>query len=218
MIATWITRVEEAGDESGTDTGEHELERDALRRRDRRRGRRGAHDQPRRVRARANRRRGPSSNSSSTGRERARRASVPTACCASARATARSRPTSRSRAGAFPSDPVVGAARTAHPTRPPRRLQHDRARADRARVRRRTGYWRRVRERPALLVIAIACARAADVARGLLGVARSRAGERARAERVPVGHRAARRRARISACRSTSSPTSPRGSSRTTSR
>ena len=48
------------------------------------------------------------------------------------------------------------------------------------------GYWRRIRERPVLLLFAFAVPCVPDAARGVLGVARPGAGQRARAEHVPV--------------------------------
>ena len=112
-----------------------------------------------------------------------RAGSAPTVCAASASATARPRPTSRSRAVAFPGDPVVA--------RLERLVQRGRqgvynttpTRGDRCASSSSNGYWRRVRERPALLAISFLCLVVPTLLGGLLGVARSRARERSRAER-----------------------------------
>ena len=122
-------RVEEAGEESGADTGEHELERDALRRRDRDAVvEEHVTNLDEFVPDRSPR--GPSSSGSSRGRAAARAGSVPTACAASARATARPPPTSRSRAGAFPGDPVVARLEQLVHRGRHARVQHADARAD----------------------------------------------------------------------------------------
>ena len=189
MIADLDHRVEEAGDEAGTETGEHELERDALRRRDR--------DAV--VEAHmANldefvRDRTPTWNELEqlvdAARERRPRGSAPTACAGSARVTASvgGRPRA-TRAGGFPPIPSscssngsCNAAGTPCTTR-------RRRRATLARVRVARVLAPRPRAARAACCSRSRASRCPTLLAGYWAWRDPGAGERARAEPVPVGH------------------------------
>ena len=82
---------------------------------------------------------------------------MPTAFAGSVSATAQLPPISRSRRRRFPGDPVVLAARAARAARPAGRVQLRRARAPECCEFFANGYWRRVRERKAILAISFLC-------------------------------------------------------------
>ena len=149
-------RVEEAGDEAGADTGEHELERDALRRRDRH----AVVEEHVTNLDEFVRDRTPTwtelEQLVDRGRQLARAARRRRACCASARATARSPPTSRSPAGVFPPT-RSSAGSNGSPSAAGTRSTTRRGRATRCASSRRTATGAASASVPGLLLIAIVC-------------------------------------------------------------
>ena len=148
-------RVEEAGDEAGTDSGEHELERDALRRRDRH----AVVEEHVTNLDEFVRERTPTWTElerlvEGGGNSPARLGSAGVLRLGSCyRAVAADLAFARRR---FPSDPIVG--RLERLTQRGRHAVYNTSGSRNTVLAFATrGYWRRVRERPALLVIAVVC-------------------------------------------------------------